>query len=208
MSVNADPTSTTSETIRYRIASFAPGEVFTSRDFLGLGTRAAIDQALARLVKAGQIDRVARGIFIRSKENRYVGKVPPSPAAVVAAIAKHQGAQVEVHGAEAARYFGLSTQVPVRPIFSTTGNPRRFKMGNLEVTMRAQRPRKLQLAGTLAGKALAALWYLGKGQVDTQVLANIRRQLPPAEFDALVASAPHMPGWMADAFHKYLKATP
>jgi hypothetical protein len=193
----------TNEAIRQRIDAIPLGEVFTSREFFGMGTRAAIDQALARLVKAGYIDRVARGVFVRPRESAYVGKVPPTPAAVVAAITKYQGSRVEVSGAEAVRYFGLTTQVPVKPIFNTTGSPRRFKMGNLEISLKTKRPRKLHLAGTLAGKAWAALWYLGKGHVTPEVIATIKAKLPPREFESLLASVPHMPGWMADAFQRY-----
>jgi hypothetical protein len=192
--------------IRQHIDTIPSGEVFTSREFSGMGTRAAIDQALSRLVKAGHIDRVARGVFVKPKQSPYVGKVPPSPAEVVAAIAKYQGVRVEVSGAEALRYFGLTTQVPVRPVFNTTGNPRRFKMGNLEVTMRTKRPRKLHLAGTLAGKALAALWYLGKDHVTPAIISQIEAKLPTDEFAELVASTSHMPGWMADAFRRYQEA--
>jgi hypothetical protein len=37
--------------------------VFSSADFLSAGTRAAVDQALFRLMKAGTIVRVARGLY-------------------------------------------------------------------------------------------------------------------------------------------------
>lgn len=191
--------------IRQRLGTFRPGEVFTSKDFLDIGSRAAIDQALSRLVRAGEIDRAARGIFAVPQSNPFVGKVPPSPEKIVLAIARTQGTKVEVDGAEAARYFGLSTQVPMRAIFNTTGTPRRFKMGNQEITMRSKRPRKLALAGTLAGKALAALWYVGKAHVTPDVIRKIHEKLPPAEFQALLMARNEMPAWMSEAIRTYLR---
>lgn len=40
------------------------GTVLSPKEFLNLGSRAAVDQAFCRLTKAGQLDRVARGIYI------------------------------------------------------------------------------------------------------------------------------------------------
>ena len=194
--------------IRQRLATLRPGEVFTSKDFLDIGSRAAIDQTLSRLVRAGVIDRAARGIFAVPQMNPYVGKVPPSPEKVVRVIARTQGGRVEVDGAEAARYFGISTQVPTRKVFSTTGAARRFRMGNQEITMRSRRPRKLTLAGTLAGKALAALWYVGKADVTPEIIRKIHETLPEAEFEALVAARNEMPAWMSEAFRTYLGKAP
>ena len=37
--------------------------VCTPKDFLGLGSREAVDQALSRLVKAGQLCRVGHGLY-------------------------------------------------------------------------------------------------------------------------------------------------
>lgn len=186
-----------------RILGWRRGRVFTSREFLDLASRAAVDQCLARLVKAGRISRVARGVFVLPEESRFVGSVPPSAHAVVAAMAKAQGAVVDVGGAEAARYFGLTTQVPVKPVFYTTGSNRRFKMGELEVVMKAKRPRKLLLAGSLAGRAISALWYLGKGQVTVAVIEALRKRLPPTEFARLLENLAQMPGWMARVFRQH-----
>jgi Transcriptional regulator, AbiEi antitoxin len=37
--------------------------VFTPKDFLDLGSRAAIDRALSRLVVSGQLRRIGRGFY-------------------------------------------------------------------------------------------------------------------------------------------------
>lgn len=67
----------TAELIRQRIAGMPVGEPFASAAFLNCGTRASVDQTLSRLVKAGDIERVARGVFVRPEVSRFVGKVMP-----------------------------------------------------------------------------------------------------------------------------------
>ncbi|NLS92626.1 MAG: type IV toxin-antitoxin system AbiEi family antitoxin domain-containing protein [Planctomycetaceae bacterium] len=49
------------------------GKVYTSKDLLRFGSRAAIDQALPRLVKAGQLQRLGRGLYYYPKNNRRLG---------------------------------------------------------------------------------------------------------------------------------------
>ena len=120
------------EQIRKRVEELPIGKPFSSTQLLQLGTRAAVDQCLARLVKAGAIARVSRGVYVRPKVNRYVGAVAPEPAEVVKAKLP-QNEIVYIHGAEAARQMQLSTQVPTQPVFYTQGSNREFRVGGLRV---------------------------------------------------------------------------
>lgn len=196
----------TTEAIRRRIKKVPAGEPFTSAIFLDVGTRASVDQALSRLVKSAVITRVTRGVFVRSTENRYLGKVLPAPGEVAEALAKAKGASLQMHGAEAARRLDLTTQTPTQTVFYTTGPSKRFRVGKLQVVLKHTASRKLTLAGRPAGIALSALWYLGKGQVTPETIAHVRRKLPLSEFKALSEVKASMPGWMADAFYRHEKA--
>lgn len=187
------------ERLRKHIELIAQGEPFTSKACLALGPRAAVDQALARLVRAGQIARVTRGVFVKPRSNRFVGNVMPEPLRIAEAIAKATGATIQVHGAEAARRLELSTQIPMQPVFYTSGASKTFSIGKLQVRLQHASPRKLVLAGRPAGLALVALWDLGKEAATPAVIESIRKKLPPAEFEALKGAAGAMPAWMAEA---------
>lgn len=193
----------TIELIRQHVQKLPAGEPFTPTTFLGMGARASVDQALSRLTKAGAITRVTRGVFVRPTESRHLGKVLPEPSKVVETVAKAKGATVQIHGAEAARRFELTTQTPTQPVFYTTGPSKRFRMGKMEVVLKHTASRKLALAGRPAGVALSALWYLGRNEVTPETIAQIRRKLPPTEFEALTAAKASMPGWMAETFYRY-----
>jgi hypothetical protein len=171
-----------------------------SAAFLSMAARSTVDKTLTRMVLAGQLSRPSRGIFVRPQMSRF-GALPPEPFEV--AVAKAHGAPVQVHGAEAARRFGLSTQVPA--VFCTTGRSRTFTVGNTEVRLQQISPRKLVAPGTKVGMAISALWYLGKEQVNHEVLNAIHSQLSEQEWIELKAAAPQMPSWMADGLHRYDK---
>lgn len=192
----------TAELIRQKIGECPAGYPFTPAAFLSMASRSTVDKTLTRMVRAGQLVRPSRGVFVRPEMSRF-GALPPEPFEV--AVAKAHGTPVQVHGAEAARRFGLSTQVPVRPIFYTTGRSRTFFVGSTEVRLQHISPRKLVAPGTKVGLAVSALWYLGKAQVDREVLDAVYSKLTEQEWQELKAKAPQMPSWMADALHRYEK---
>jgi hypothetical protein len=194
---------TTVETIRNRINEIGLGEPFTSSQFNALGTRAAVDQTLSRLVKQGEIARISRGVFVRPKTSRYVGEVMPEPSKVAQAIANAHGETIQVQGAEAARLLGLTTQMPLQAVFYTSGPNRALKLGNLQLTLKHVAQRKLALAGKPSGLALSALWYLGKEQVSPGTIKTIREKLTPEAFEEFRAETSSMPAWMADTLHRF-----
>lgn len=197
------PAMKVAKAIRQRIENIPLGEPFTPTAFLEFGARASVDQTLSRLAKAGQIARLTRGVYVRPKESRYINRVMPEPFKIAEAIARTTGATVQVHGAEAARRLEISTQVPTQPVFYTSGPSRRFRIGTLEVRLKHTSPRKLALAGQPAGLALAALWYLGKRGLTSNVIESIRKKLSLSEFEALKSAASSMPAWMADALSRH-----
>jgi hypothetical protein len=196
-------TMTTVEAIRNRINAIGVGEPFTSTQFNALGTRASVDQTLSRLVKQGEIARISRGVFVRPKKSRYVGEVMPEPSKVAQAIATAHGETIQVHGAEAARLLGLTTQMPLQAVFNTSGPSRELKLGNLPLVLKHVARRKLALSGRPSGLALSALWYLGKEQVSTNTIKAIREKLTPQAFEEFKAETSSMPAWMVDTLHRY-----
>lgn len=179
------------------------GEPFSSTQFLGLGPRASVDQALSRLIKKGVITRIARGLFVRPESSQYVGEVMPSLNKVIEVYARSSGVTIQIQGAEAARRFGLSTQMPVKPVFYTSGPSRRFKLDKLEVILKHVSPKKLVCAGSKTGLAITALWYLGKENVNSVVFDTIKAKMLPSEFEKLKEAISSMPAWMADKFYHY-----
>jgi hypothetical protein len=178
------------------------GDPFTPTAFLECGTRASVDQTLSRLVKAGSIERVTRGVFVRPEVSRFVGKVMPEPLKVAETVAKTTGAVVQIHGAEAARRLELTTQVPTQSVFVTSGPSKRIRVGKMEIRLLHVCQRKLALAGRPAGLALAAMWYLGKKEVTPALVEKIRRKLGSSEFEVLKSATSSMPAWMSDAIFR------
>ncbi|MFM7442570.1 MAG: DUF6088 family protein, partial [Tabrizicola sp.] len=71
-----------------RVRANGRGSVFTPRDFLDIAARAAVDQALSRLAKSGQLRRLARGLYDFPKLHPKLGPLSPVPDDVAQALAR------------------------------------------------------------------------------------------------------------------------
>jgi hypothetical protein len=192
------------QAVRTAIARTPEGQPFAGRTLAVHARREAVQRELSRLSQAGKIRRVAHGVFVRPEQSPYVKReVPPEPFEVAKVIAERTGSAIEVSGAEAANRLGLSTQVPMQHNFQTSGPSTQFIAGLRKVRLKHVAPRKLVLAGQPAGLALAALWYLGKREVEPLTFAAIERKIGPVEFKKLQEAKVHMPAWMAKVLEQY-----
>jgi len=172
------------------------GTPVVAKELLHLGSRAAVDQALSRLVRRGALMRAGRGIYVRPVESRF-GARPPVASKVVEAIAAQRGESVAPHGAAAAaNELGLTTQVPVREVYLTSGRSRRLKLGAQVVELRHVPAWQLVLPGSPAGAAIRALAWLGPKRA-SEALRTLQRKLSPSELRAVVGARGRLPTWMA-----------
>ena len=176
------------------------GTALSAKSLLHLGNRAAVDQALSRLHERGELVRAGRGIYMKAIKSRF-GSRPPTVEQAVEAVAHQRGEVIVSNGAAAANALGLTTQVPVRSIYLTSGRSRTMSVGSQKVEFKHVPRWQLSLAGRPAGLAVRALAWLGPEKAE-EALSSIKRKLPPEAFNELVAAAPRFPTWLARSVGK------
>ena len=185
------------QSILTQAQSLPEGGLLSPKEFLHLGTRAAIDQTLSRLAREGKLLRVGRGAYSLPVQGRF-GVRPPSTEAIVEAIESTSGETVVASGAAEANALGLTTQVPTREVYLTSGPSRRLKLGNREVELKPGNRWQMLLGKRPAGKAIRALIWLGPEQAP-KVLQVLRNKLPSQEWEAMRQARAGLPSWMAKA---------
>lgn len=123
------------ETILRRARSLSEGGVMSPKEFLHLGSRAAVDQAFSRLAREDKLLRVARGTYVAPVVSRF-GSRAPAPEKVVRSLAKRSGEIVVPHGANSANALGLTQQVPIKEVYLTSGRTRKLKLGKGEILVK------------------------------------------------------------------------
>jgi hypothetical protein len=147
--------------IRDRMAEQTPFGVWTPMDFLDLGSRDAVDQVLSRLTAAGDIRRIARGLYDRPRPNQLTGKpTNPDPRRVIDALARRDQARMLVDGLTAANDLGLSDAVPAKIAVHTDARLRPIKLGAQTITFKPTAPSRLYWAGRPGMRVVQALHWL------------------------------------------------
>jgi hypothetical protein len=181
--------------IMKRARAAGRGGVYTPSDFLDVAARAAVDQALSRLVKAGKLRRLARGLYDFPKVHPKLGQLSPAPDDVAHALARETGSQVQIAGARAANALGLTTQVPAKNTYLTDGPSRRVVLGKRVVDLRHASPKHLIAPGSPAGTVVQALRHVGAVRA-ADVAQVASRQLTVSDKKTLAFSAVQAPAWM------------
>lgn len=181
-----------------RIFAHGRGQwVCTPRDFLDLGSREAVDQALSRLVKTGPLRRVGHGLYDLPRMSESLRRmVPVDLDAAVAAIGRRDGLRIMPDGLLAANLLGLTSAVPAKAIYVTDGHSRTLKIGGRTVRFRHAQPSVMRWAGKPSAPVVQALRWLGPDfAADMQVVLTLRRVLPDVVKRDLYKNSRDLPGW-------------
>jgi hypothetical protein len=171
------------EAVRHAFANKPQGAVFSSTDFLSLGSRAAVDQALCRLMKAGLIVRVARGLYAAAGHTVQL-------QAVASAVARKTGERV---GLTPTSGPGHSLVVP------TSGLSRTLTAAGHTVYFRRMSQRKVQLASSAKGRVLLKLWERGIKNLTTLEIQRATGAWPQEEIKRYAAM---IPAWLRTAIEQ------
>lgn len=182
------------------VRNLPEGTPIRAKGLLHLGSRAAVDKALSRLAKSGELIRITRGVYAHPIEGRF-GVRAPEPERVVEALAHELGEAIVEGGGAAAHALGLTQQVPLGSVYWTSGPGRTFRAGRRTVTVRHAESWKLVLPGRPAGAAVRALAWLRRDEVP-QALKTLQRKLPQEEIRELLNARGVMPGWLASEVSK------
>lgn len=168
-------------------------------DFLDLGNRPAVRQALSRLARQGVIRRVRRGLYELPRMGKLLNEpVVQSPDELVRAWARKNGLRVVPSGAQAANLLGLSTQVPAKITYYTNGRTRTLNLGPYTVKLLNRGPKTMGVRGRTAPLVFQALRYLGREGVTPEVIERLRSTLSERDKAELKRNLHHATAWVKD----------
>lgn len=193
--------------IKQFLSSIPYGQPFSSSSLRPFAATENIRQILNRLVKSGELKKVARGVFVKPQQISQIGAVLPAAEEVAKMLADSTGETIAVSGAEAARQLQLTTQVPMRLVFYTSGNTRTLKIANRSVKLKHVNPSVLVATDTVPGLVVSALRYLGRNHVTVETIEALKGRISAKDFCDVFTLMRHMPTWMSDVFYRYHNET-
>jgi len=183
----------TTAQIRRHIQRLPRGSLFTTRDMLGYGSRASVDQTMYRLVKRGEILRLARGVFMVEAPDARL----PSPVEVAMVKARSFARTILTHGRDIAQSLGIIADGNAEPTFTIDGRSSSFRYQDQVILLKGASPRKMLDDGK-AARAVRALWHIGRHRCDQRSVMLATASFGRNDRKELQALASLMPAWMND----------
>ena len=192
-----------------RVRAKGRGVVYTTKDFLDLGSRAAVDQALSRLVREKALRRLRRGLFDYPRVNvKLGGELAADADSVAQAVARKVSSRIQPSGALAANVLGLSTQVPAKRVYLTDGASRKVRVGNQTMVFKHAAPKSLVATKKASTLVVQALRYLGREGVTDEVVRKLRLTLSDQDKKRLVADTRYAADWIVEAVREIARDDP
>lgn len=188
-----------------RIYGHGRGWVFTPNHFKDLGSRDAIASALKRHKQSGLIRQLARGLYDYPQTDPDLGPLEPANEEIAKALAGRDATRLQPSGAYAANLLGLSTQVPTKIVYLTDGRSRTVQIGKRQISLKQTTPRNMATAGKISGLIIQALRYIGKENVDLEMIDILRKKVSAEDHKRLMKDIRYAPAWIADIFHDLVK---
>jgi hypothetical protein len=183
--------------------------VCTPKDFLDLGSRAAVDQALSRLFKNGVLRRISRGLYDLPRMSGILNR--PAPAnidAAVDALARRSNVKIVPDGIFAANQLGLTNAVPAKASYITNGTTKTVNIGSRTIHLRHVSQRLIDWTNRPAGCVVQALDWLGLSVADNPETINLLRKRVPDDLKRnLIDGKELLPSpWMISIVNKIAPA--
>ncbi len=191
--------------ILIKIKKAGRGSLYFTEDFLAYGTAKAVSKALERLVKKGDITRVARGFYTRLEIDPVIGPVRPGTEAIAEAIRRRDKARVVPTGILALNALGLTTQVPMNVVYLTDGAARTITIGKRNIIFKKTTPRNLAAIGKISSLVIQALREIGQEQTSEKEIEIILNHLAKEDQSRLEHDIRLAPEWIRVIMRKALK---
>ncbi len=163
--------------IHVKIRKAKGGSLYFIDDFVAFGNAKAVGKAMERLVKSGELHRVAKGIYVRPAKDKLLGIVLPGIEDIADAIRKRDKARIVPTGSYAMYKLGLTTQVPMNVVYYTDSTPRKVKVGKQTINFKRASARNLSAIGDISKLVIQALKTIGKDKITEAELHKIMELL-------------------------------
>lgn len=185
-------------------------KVYSAKDFLDLGGRRAIDQALSRLAKAGFLRRIDRGLYDRPLIGTFGSKkgkaLTPDTMSVISALTKKLNISIFPTGISSANYLRLTNAVPVKPEFLTDGPSRKVEIIDVSVQLKHAGKKILPWVNRPAFHVVNTMFWFGIDMFKNDDMINQLRSVTSCEIlHDLKAGKSLLPSWASQVVDKLLQ---
>lgn len=190
-----------------RIYGRGRGWAFGANDFASDFGRSSVDWALSKLVAAGTIRRIGRGIYDYPKYSELLqAALAPDFDQVAQALARKFNWRIQSSGDAALNLLGLSTQVPARLEYLSDGPNREYEIGDamhpITLAFKKSALKDVGFKHRESGLLVQALKALGKERIDEATIAALRERFDEPMRKRILKDTVTATGWVYEAIKR------
>lgn len=183
--------------IQTRIFEIDAGIPFIAADFLDIAPSDAVRVVLSRLEQQGAIRRLIRGIYVVPQYSDMLQReVGVTPHRVVEALARLNGWSVIPSGENALNSLGLSTQVPARYVYISSGPYKHYNYEGIDIELNHRASRNFLNRKYKSQLAIQALKALGRGRVTSKTMEVLTEVFNVSEIEDFYNDALTAESWI------------
>lgn len=195
------------EFIETEILNKPSGSVFVASDFVDSASYDNIRQIFSRLENEGKIRRILPGIYDRPEYSNVIQEYSaPDPNRVAHAIARKNNWQITPSGNAALNLLGLSTQVPARWEYISSGPSNEYQIDNTTLSLIHRADKELTGMSPKTALIIQAIKAIGKDYVSDAVVNKISEQLESQERITLLTEAKPTIAWIYEVIKRVCAA--
>jgi len=177
--------------------------VFSAIDFLPDLKRWEIDQSFISLEKEGKITRVLPGLYYYPEYSEILQKkVAPNIAFVAEALARKYDWKIFPEGSTALNYLGLSTQIPSKYIYISSGSPRKYKIGKIDLEFRHRVLTEIMIKNEKAMLVIQSLKSVGQVHANIEFVESLSKRFSYSEWVHIEKASHKVTGWVLNIISK------
>ncbi len=195
------------EQIEDEILKMPDGYVFVVSDFADSASYDNARKICIRLENEGKIRRILPGIYDKPMYSKILNQeVSPDMNAVAEAIARKNNWSIIPSGNVALNLLGISTQVPAKWEYLSSGDSKDYQIGNATIKFTHRADKELNRMSTKTALIIQAIKALGEENISEDAITKFSSKLSDTEKARLLTEAKPTTAWIYEIIKKICKA--
>ena len=195
------------EFIETEILKKPSGSVFIASDFVDSASYDNVRQIFSRLENEGKIRRILPGIYDKPLYSQILDQeVSPDINAVAEAIARKNNWSIIPSGNVALNLLGVSTQVPAKWEYFSSGDTKDYQVGNTYISFTHRADKELNRMSTKTALVIQAIKTLGDENVSDEITAKLASKLTDEEKAQLLTEAKPTTAWIYEVIKRICRS--
>lgn len=194
---------TIKDKILNRINNYESNKVFISNDFIDIASSETVRKTLNRLVKDDVIKRIIKGFYYRPAYSELIDEYEAvSIHELALAIARKYNWNIAPYSNTALNILGLSTQVPSKWIYNSSGRYKKYSIGKNSLEFKKVKPSEIANMSQMTAIVIQAIRAIGQDRITKNDIAKIKEKISDKEIKTLMIESKFAPAWIYEIIRK------